>query len=240
MKINSQKFFLTDIYSYDISMCHYNILKSFGYDLSKIDKDDKLKRNIQIGKLMGQNKIISNILRETTNNMISEYIKRNELKNNNIILKQYDGFLSNKLLKNKDFYLPLELRNVFSKMIISIDKNKFIALTNKNELIIKGIANTYEKLNEIYRKLLEINYISKTEIFKGIENIKEFIYKNNDISLFCIPYDDLHYRMFFYEYGEIKINKNSINLIDSNDIEKSKYLDIYLYDFIKGLVIDFV
>jgi len=240
MKINSEKFFLTDIYSYDISACHFNILKSLGYDLSNIDKNDKTKRNIQIGKLMGQNKVISNILKETTNNIISEYIKRNELKDNNIILRQYDGFLSNKLLKNRDLYLPLELRNIFTKMIISVDKTKFIALTNKNELIIKGIADLYKKLNEIYRKLLEINYVSKIEIFKGIENIKEYIYQSDDIELFCIPYDDLHYRLFFYEYGEIKINKNSINLIDSNDIQKSKYLEIYLYDFVKGLVMDFI
>ena len=51
MNINIQSpLFLTDLYFYDIRSCYYEIAKSAYYDLGGIDKDDKVERNIALGK----------------------------------------------------------------------------------------------------------------------------------------------------------------------------------------------
>ena len=82
MKLNSDRLIIRDVFSYDIEACHYNLLKKFGYDMSSIDRENKITRNIQIGKIMRDNESIKSRLRETTNRIIDDYIKFNELKPN--------------------------------------------------------------------------------------------------------------------------------------------------------------
>ena len=62
---------------------------------------------------MGENPVISAMLRTTTESLISEYINRNSLKEEDVIIRQYDGFLTKKTLYDTDQYLPLELKDVF-------------------------------------------------------------------------------------------------------------------------------
>ena len=128
MKINTKKFFISDVYSYDISACHYKILESMGFDVSQLERNDKIKRNIAIGKMMGENPVISSMLRQTTESLISEYINRNGLEEEDILIRQYDGFLTQKILSDTDQYLPLELKDIFTKKKISILKIKTLKL----------------------------------------------------------------------------------------------------------------
>ena len=98
MKINKNlKLVLRDIYSYDISTCHYNILKKYGFNLSKINKDDKITRNIQIGQMMKSNSQITSLLRNTTNSLIDEYINKNGIEEDDIVIRQYDGMIITKI-----------------------------------------------------------------------------------------------------------------------------------------------
>lgn len=239
MNLNTQKFFLTDVYSYDISACHYKILDTMGFDVSKLDKDNKEKRNIQIGKLMGENSTISSMLRQTTESLISEYIDKNGLDKQDIIVRQYDGFLTKKLLYETDDYLPLELKDIFTSMIISITKDKYIATTGK-KIIVKGIGNYYKQLNTFYDKLFNINFLSKTDVFNNLKKIKEQFFEYEDVKLFCIPLNDEFNTIYFKQYGGIKTSKQVSKLLDHQEIDKQVYYDIYLKPFIQGIVIDFI
>ena len=160
MKLNTSFLFLTNIYYYDISSCHYNILKTFGFDISNLNKEDKESRNIKIGLMMRDNPRITEILRETTNNLISDYISRNDIEKDQIIVRQYDGFISTKRLKRIDGSIPLDLRSIFEKFISSIDKDKYLALDEKRNTVIKGISHKNSKIDTLYTKILNFNFLN--------------------------------------------------------------------------------
>jgi hypothetical protein len=239
MKINTKKFFLSDVYSYDISACHYRILESMGFNVSVLDKDNKEKRNIAIGKIMGENQVISSMLRTTTESLISEYIKRNGLEEDDILIRQYDGFLTKKLLYETDKYLPLQLKETFQKMIVSINKDKYIA-TNEKSTIVKGVANNYSGIEIFFKELLDINFVSKNEIFNCLKKIKDGFSNCKDVNVFSIPYDETFNMVIFKTYGQIKVSKQVSKMIEHNDIDKQKYYDIYLKEFVQGIIIDFI
>ena len=102
------KLFLNQVYSYDISQCHYSILKSLGFNLENINENDKETRNTQIGLLMRDNPRITSVLRDITNSTISEYLVRNDISPEDLIIRQYDGIIIKRLLNITDYHLSLD------------------------------------------------------------------------------------------------------------------------------------
>jgi len=241
MNINPNcKCFLNNVYSYDISSCHYSILKSLNYDVSNIEKDDKLKRNIQIGILMGNNSHLTSVIRSTTESLIDEYILRNKILESDIIIKQYDGFMSLKPLRiTTDQYLPINLQSIFSVFIISLDRTKFIA-TDGVITSIKGISNRYSEIDEIYKKILFINYANKQSVFISLQNIKDEILNSENPKLYCIPSGENKFNIFLKRYGQFEISETLINILDPNDIDRQKYFDFYFQPFFDSIVIEFI
>jgi len=241
--MNINKFcrlFLNNVYSYDISACHYNILKSLNYDISNIEKNDKLKRNIQIGKLMKGNPQLTNTIRSITESLIDEYILRNKLLKDDIIIRQYDGFMSLKPLKQTtDQYLPIDLQTIFSVFIISLDRTKFIA-TDGNKISIKGIANRYQEIDNIFKKILFINYANKNSIFVSLQNIKDEILTSQNPKLYCIPSGEEKYNIFLKQYGQFEISETLINILDTSDIDKERYFNHYFKSFFDSIAIEFL
>lgn len=231
---------LKDVYSYDISSCHYNILKQFGFDISEIDKDNKEKRNITIGKMMKENPRITSILRDTTNNLITEYLNINNIKSDSVVTIQYDGFISTKPLKELNLYIPLELRTIYNILIISNDRSKYIALDYNGNLDVKGVAHKYTEMDKIYRKILEINFTSKKVIFENLQKIKNEILFGEDVKLYGIPTDDNNYNIIFNGYGIIPISQSAITMIDPTDIEKEKYFDVYVRPFTESICFEYL
>jgi hypothetical protein len=240
MKINEKsKLILNNIYLYDVESCHYNILESLGYDVSNIIKDDKNKRNIQIGYLMKQYPNLINILRKITEAVVSDFIMRNKITDHDIIIRQYDGILLNPI-KIIDHDTSLKLRDVYINFIVSSDRTSYIAINNKNEITAKGIANKYEKMNDFYLKLLKINFLSKESIFRSLQRIKDEIIYNNDPEVFCIPIADEYYEIDLLKYGRMKISETVIQMIDVEDINKEFYFEKYLKPFFDSIVIEFI
>jgi len=241
--MNINKFcrlFLNNVYSYDISACHYNILKSLNYDISNIEKNDKLKRNIQIGKLMKGNPQLTNTIRSITESLIDEYILRNKLLKDDIIIRQYDGFMSLKPLKQTtDQYLPIDLQTIFSVFIISLDRTKFIA-TDGNKISIKGIANRYQEIDNIFKKILFINYANKNSIFVSLQNIKDELLTSQNPKLYCIPSGEEKYNIFLKQYGQFEISETLINILDTSDIDKERYFNHYFKSFFDSIAIEFL
>lgn len=241
MKINkSCKLFLRDVYSYDIEACHYNILKNMGYDVSQINFEDKTKRNIQIGKLMKNNKRLTGLLRDTTESIIDEYILRSGLSEDDIITRQYDGLITSRPLKELNTNIPLKLKNVLEYMIISIGRSSYIAKSG-SKVEIKGVPHRYKKIDNVLKSLLNINYLSKDSIFSSLEKIKRNIIFSDDPELFFIIDEGNNYGIIkFKEYGQLEINKSSVNIIDTDDIDKEFYFDHYIRPFTESITMEFI
>ncbi len=241
MKLNKDcALFLQDIYSYDIVSCHPTILQKLGFDISNIINKNKLKKNIEIGMLMKDNPRLIHLLRNITESTISEYIRRNNLKDEEIILKQYDGIFVTKLLKEKqDKYISIELRSIFNKIIITPDRMKYIALNKNNKVIIKGLSFRYHEIDNIFSKIIKLNFISKKSLFLNLDKIKSDILYSDNPMLFLIPVKEDKFNIFLKKYGEITITDNMINFINTSDIDKQKYFDFYIKPFYQSLVIEF-
>jgi len=239
MDINKTcKLFLKDVYLYDISSCHYIILDQLGFDLSLIDKDDKLKRNTQIGLLMRENPRLTTVLRTSTISIINEYIKRNDVKDEELILRAYDGIITTRQLTNTtDAYIPITMQNYYEYMLIAFDRQKYLAKTY-DKVDIKGVSHRYPEMDNLFKKLLNFNYANKKSIFIGLQKIKDEILKGTNVKLYCIPTGEDKFSIFFKRYGETEISRNMIKILDTDDIDREKYFELYLRTFCESIVLE--
>jgi hypothetical protein len=241
MEINKDcRLFLKDVYSYDIKSCHYTILEKKGLDVSWIDKTDKLKRNIQIGKWMAKNPRISSLLRNVTNSIIDDYITKNNLKSEEIILRQYDGIIITRTLKEiTNQSIPLDLRTMFQIFISSFNRKMYISFDGVSETI-KGVPFRYKEMDKIYQKILRINFLNKTSIFRSLQRIKTDFFESKNPSLFCIPTSEGKYNIFLKEYGQVEISKQTLKILSTIDIDKKRYFDFYIKPFTQSIVSEFL
>jgi len=243
MKINqSTKLVLRDVYLYDIESCHYSIMQNLGLDMTGIEVDNKLERNIQIGKMMRKNPKLTSLLRNTTNSIIDEYIRVNEITDDDIILRQYDGILLyKKQLRVTDLKgIPLNIRKHFIIFISSIDRTRYIALNSEMGVSIKGVPYKYDEMNDIYEQICKINYTNKESIFRHLQRIKDHIMTTKNAKLFGIPVADNKYNIYLKGYGQMEVTKATLKIMDPDDIDRDRYFNFYIAPFTKSIVVDFV
>lgn len=243
MKINPNlNLILKDIYLFDIEACHYNIMKQLGMDISELDENDKTQRNIMIGKMMQQNPKLTSILRTTTTSIIDEYLRRNNIKDDEIVIRQYDGVILTKALTETHIgSIPLIKRKNYKIFIASIDRKKYIAEdTYEGRLSIKGVPYKYQEMNEIYSKLCKLNFGKKGAIFRGMQNIKESFLNSKNCKLFGIPLKNGKYNIFLLKYGEMQVSVQTLNIMDPDDIDKNWYFNFYIIPFTKSITWEFV
>lgn len=241
MKINENlNLILNEIYVYDIISCHYTLMKKNGYNLDGVDANNKLERNIAIGKMMQKNPRLTEFLRSTTTSLIDEYIKANDVKDEEIVIRQYDGLLLTKMIHKTEIQeIPLSLRKTFEKFITSINRNSYIAIDTMKNISIKGIPYRYLHMDNMYGEICKLNFGNKIQLFIGLEKIKNKILKSDDINLFTIPSKNKKFSIFLLGYGEMEISPGTIKLIDTDEIDKQRYFDIYLSKFTKSIVAEY-
>jgi hypothetical protein len=212
-----------------------------GIDLEGVDANDKLSRNIHIGKMMGENPRLTSVLREATIKLINDYIALNNIKEEEIILNQYDGFLTQKYLKERNLHVPLEIKNIFEVFIISNDRQKYIARDRDGTVVIKGVSNRYEEMDKIYEKIAKINFSIKTAIFNSLQKIKDEVLFSDNPELYCIPSNDKnYYNVYFRQLGKTKISKDAVDLINPSDVDRELYFNNYVRKFTESIVRSFV
>jgi len=241
VKINEQcDFFLRDIYLYDITACHYNILERLGLDVSHLDKSDKTKRNIQIGLMMRDNPSLTSILRDITESTIDEYLLRNKVAHSEVVIRQYDGIITTRRLnETTDRYMPLTLQRVFNIFVISIDRNRYLAHDGK-EMVVKGVPHRYQEMDLFLEKLARLNFSSKTSVFKGMQRIKDEILTTKNALVFGIPTGENKYNIFLKNIGELEVSKGTLKIMDVEDIDRQRYFDFYLRPFTEAITMEFV
>ena len=240
MNINNNcNLVLSDVYLYDIHKCHYTILKRLGYNLDLIDEYDKITRNIQIGYLM-KNKQLTSMLRLITNSLVNEFIIRNNIKDDEIICRQYDGIIIIKPATLTNQYIDFDLRDIYEFMIISINYDNYIAINDKKKIIIKGVPNRNEYIDSFLYRVLNINFASKISIFKSMFNIKNDIIYSESPELFCIPNSDDKYSVILKRYGTIKISETIVDMLDVDEIDRYAYFEIYIKPFFDSIVKEYI
>jgi len=232
---------LKDIFLYDIEACHYTILSNLGYDMSRIDYDDKFERNKQIGKMMRENPRLTSLLRTKTKTIIDEYILKNNVTEDQIVIRQYDGLILTRGLRETNVNeIPLDMRRNFEIFIMSIDRTKYIARDSRGKTSIKGVSFRYPEIDMLYKKICKINFSNKSAIFKMLHKIKnEFLYSDNPF-LFGVPLKNTKFNINLKAYGEMEVSKSTLKIMDTNDIDKQKYFDFYITPFTKSIVVEFV
>jgi len=238
MDINKNlKLILRDVHVYDIESCHYTIMNNMGFDLTGIDPTDKLGRNIKIGQMMRDNPKITSLLRNTTESIINDYINANNIQEDEIIIRQYDGIILTRTIPNTNIgHIPLERRKTFQIFITSIDRRKYIALDNNLEVSIKGIPYRYEAMDNIYKELCRLVDVNKSSMFSRLQRIRDKIFESDDTSLFGVPTKNGKYIIFLKGYGEIQITKSTLRIMDTDDIDRERYFKFYIEPFTKSIV----
>jgi hypothetical protein len=235
VKINNNcRLFLQDIYYYDLKRAFFNLLISYGFDTTNIP-EDKEKRNIAIGIIIKDNPRIGHILRSTVNNIVDKTLKDNNVKENELITRQFDGIIVTKKLNNIIENFSLLIYRIF---IISLNRKYYLAISEDNNIFVKGISKKYSNLNKIYQMFSEINYLSKSLIFKKLDNIKETIFSTEDINIFCIP-EKTTENIVLKKHGIISIKPEVKDFLDIRDIDRKWYYDHYFKPFIESLFVEF-
>jgi len=242
MKINKNlKLILKDLYLYDIEACHYNIIKHLGMDMSEIDENDKTGRNIQIGQMMRKNPRLTSVLRNTTRSIIDEYIRKNNIQDDEIVIRQYDGLiLTRGLQETHTGDIPFNRRKFYQVFITSIDRSKYISLDSSQQTSIKGIPFRYPHIDRVYEALCKLNFAKKGAIFRGLQNIKDHFLNSEDTKLFGVPLKNGKFNIFLKRYGEMQVTEQTLKIMDSDDIDKQRYFDFYITPFTKSIVYEFV
>jgi len=241
MKLNSQRLVVRDVFSYDIAACHYNLLEKFQYDMSNINKDNKLERNIQIGKIMRDNESIKTRLRETTNRIIDDYISFNEIGEDDIIIRQYDGLITTKrLMETEKSVLPIVMQNRYDIFLISIDRGMYIAFDNlRRKIKVKGVPNLYDGIKKYFEKLIRIVDIEKkSRVLDNLENLRNTFFNETDMNTFAIPVNDNEVEIIFKSFGQIKVKRNTLYYMSEDEVDKGFYYDFYLHSFIQSVILE--
>jgi hypothetical protein len=216
-------------------------MNKLGLELPNVDPTNKLERNIQIGKMMRKNPRLTSLLRNTTRSIIDEYISRNNIKEDDIILRQYDGIIITKQLTETNIqHVPLNIRKRFLIFISSVDRKNYISLDSNNEVSIKGVPFRYPMMDTIYGQICRINYANKDSIFRNLQIIKNKFMNSKDPKLFGIPLSNGKVNVFIKGYGEMAISPSTLKIIDTDDIDKERYFKFYIEPFTKSIVIEFV
>lgn len=245
MDFNTEKYFIRNLFSYDISACHYNILSKMGIDVSKFPLNDKELRNIEIGKFLKNNPVITKILRKNVESIISSFILINKIDKEEIILRQYDGIIISKFIRNQnELSSMIELRDIFDFMIISIDRKSYIARSENKKSIIKGVRYRYNYIDDILSKILSLNFFERGILFDGMEKIRLELINSNNVDDFLIPESTISserkFTLFLKNIGELEISDNFKNYIDVSDIDKKFYFNFYIKPFFDSLLIEFL
>ena len=242
MKINKNlNLILRDIFLFDIEACHYNIMKQLGMDISELDANDKTQRNIMIGKMMSKNPKLTSVLRNTTDSIIDEYIRRNNIQDDEIVIRQYDGLILTRALTETEIgSIPLKKRKQYSIFISSIDRSKYIAEDLLGQQSIKGVPFRYPEIDAIYSKICKLNFGKKGAIFRGLQQIKDDFLASDNCKLFGVPLKNGKYNIFLTRYGEMQVSEQTLKIMDPDDIDKHRYFDFYIIPFTKSITWEFV
>jgi len=226
---------LTDVFEYDIQSCHYNLLTNIGWDLSQIPKDDKKERNIAIGKAQIGNPRLAKYLLEQTIGIVQYYVDKNHVKEEDIVVRLRDGIFLKIKLKDNTSSLPIDFKDVYSKMIITMDRKMFLLIGSKGIVKVKGVANKPLDIS-FYELFRNLNFSSKKALTQQLEFIRQKILTSKNINWFVFTRGD-DYVVPIKGVGEIKVSKSGVGYLDDDEIDKGIIWEEYVWPFVQPILL---
>jgi len=225
---------LTTLFSYDFSACAYNILKSIGWDLSNIGIENKEERNIKIGLLQRDNPRIAKFLLGSITNLVDHYFVINDVTEEDLVVRARDGFIIKKKMDIINQTMPIDLRSVISKIIISTDRKKYLAIHTNGNIEVKGIRNKTADIS-FYNLFKNLNFSTKKNLLVGLERIRQTILSSENILWFSTRDND-NYNVPIIGSGILKLNRASLQLVDPDEIDKHFLWEEYIWPFAESIL----
>lgn len=237
MKIETNKNILYDLYEYDIEACYYNILKSLDSNLiNNIKIENKFERNKELGKLQIDNKKLSNFLFQKTSSIIDYYLEANDIKPEELIYRVRDGIILSKPMEKITDTLNIKYKGHINIFIPTVKKDKFLAIYSDNHVDVKGVVNKLADMS-FYSLFLNLNFNDYDLLFQGINSLKSKIYNSNNPYWFCREIENEYYVSINKKI--IKLKKNYIDSMNTDEIDKDMVWDNYIWPFIQPLLIEY-
>jgi len=209
-------------------------MSGIDWDFYDIDIDDKLERNIEIGKAQIGNENLSAFLIETITNLLNFYKRKNDLKDEEIIVTQRDGMIVSRELKVTTGLMQLDFRGTFDVLIITPDRRKYLSVAN-DSVDVKGISNYYKQLDPVYHKFARLNFINKTALFSQLDSVRKTVLKMEDKKFFMIPIDD----DVAIQTPNGPIITSGENTFSLKDLDKIKYYNHYFREFVESVFLEY-
>ena len=222
---------LFNIFIYDFKSAYSTILKKIDWDFGSVDLNNKLQRNIYLGKLQKENNKIFTYLYTTTCSLIKFFLLENNIQEDEIIVNQLDGVILKRKINNKKLDIELSLRFIDDIFIITPDRKKYISIS-ENNLMVKGISNYYNNLDLYYKKFLKFNYCNKDILSNNLQNFKNSFLNEVDKELFLIKIND---KNIIQTVDNEQIIINNIDYFNINLVNKIKYFNHYYKEFIDSI-----
>jgi hypothetical protein len=227
---------LSNLFYYDFEACYFNILSGIGYDLSGIDFNDKIKRNIQLGILQKGNPSLIRYLMNTTENLIDHYISINNINKEEIIIRQRDGLVLTKKLTTTNDTQKLDLRFIISKMIISVDRNKYLIINQNGKVEVKGIkVKTYNM--DFLEGFNNLDFSNKNNLLKGVEQLRLNIFNSDNILWFSNKDSNNIFKIPLIGGNIVTVNSSSLKNIDIREIDKTIVWEEILWPFCRSVLV---
>lgn len=228
------KFLYENIFYYDIVSCHPSILQFFKIP---VEGSTKLERNIDIGRKQKNNPNLTDVLRGITSGFMGRFKTQFNLKEEEIVLEQYDGIFLTRRLGNIPLEvgnLRLELRTKYDKFLFNISRKAYMA-KNETERVVKGFTLS-DGIKDVLLQLLDLNFIDKYATFQGIEDvIKNF--KKLEPKNFLLPDHHSGGTILYTRFGKFSFPTNPKELeVDIDIVDKNKYLE-FLNSFIRPIIL---
>jgi hypothetical protein len=227
---------LKQLYEYDVVACHYNILKGLNWDVSNIPIDDKLERNITIGKLQAQYPQLKSYLKTLTNGVLDHYIRKNNIEQKDIIVREKDGIITQVPMNINDDTILLDFKHTISKLIIAPNRKTYLKITDEGKYEIKGMANKPVDCS-FYDLLTKLNFTDKNKLIIGLEKLRTLYLKSNKIEWFLIKIP-AGYKIKLKGNNELIINSLNIKYLDVDELDKEEFWKTYVWPFVESILID--
>lgn len=227
---------LRDLYLYDIVSAFPTIMSRQFYDFKGVSLDDKAARNVFIGKEQANNIQLSTYLNESVKSLTNHYLRINEIKDDEIIFRQKDGFiLTKKLAINKDF-IEMKLRSMISLLIINTNRTGMIYWDDFGELSVKGVPHYYHELDSIYTKIYDFNFYDIKTLFKQMESLKNKILKPTNIKLYGVEKEKGQYTFMLKNNKAMRVR--DLDFVNPKDIDTRKYFNFYFKPFFDSIYLE--
>ena len=229
------KLVLHDAYFYDVEACYPTIMANVNYDLDGFKLGDKAARNVQIGKAQSGNENLSSYLMNSADKLLEFYLQDNDVKPDEILVTQRDGFILTRLISNDDQFIQIKLRGLINYLIFTPDRKKFLYLCD-DVIEVRGMPKRYPQLDLIYNMFKNLNLYNKKYLFRQMGMIKNAVVECKDLSLFMIPSGNEHI-VITKDAGPIKILDASFCRIE--DVNTYEYYDHFFKPFLESLYLEY-